>query len=54
MANEPGTSKVEHIEHMEEEEAGEEEAGEEELEEEEEEFLPGYQTMQDYSTVCLG
>ena len=50
-SNEPGTSKVEHTE---EEEVEEEEVGEDEVEEEEEEFLPGYQTMQEYSKVFLG
>ena len=50
-SNEPGTSKVEHTE---EEEVEEEEVGEDEVEEEEEEFLPGYQTMQEYSEVFLG
>ena len=48
-SNEPGTSKVEHTEEVE-----EEEVGEDEVEEEEEEFLPGYQTMQEYSEVFLG
>ncbi|CAI8057826.1 Exosome component 10 [Geodia barretti] len=42
-SNEPGTSKVEHTE----------EVGEDEVEEEEEEFLPGYQTMQEYSEALL-